>query len=75
MVLGKTARTTFVVLLALVMALVVAAPFFLQPVIVPLVGVLLIAPALLKLLAVVLQDRRHGEPGCSATPIFRSTRC
>jgi cellulose synthase/poly-beta-1,6-N-acetylglucosamine synthase-like glycosyltransferase len=53
---GSAARTAFVFGLFIVLALVVAAPFFLQPVIVPIVGVLLIVPALLKLVAVALKE-------------------
>ena len=53
-VLGQTARTTFVALLIVALTLTVLAPFFLQPVVVPIVGLLLIVPAILKLVAAAL---------------------
>ena len=48
-------------LLIVAMVLVVLAPFFLQSVIVPLVGVLLIVPAMLKLVAAVVLASPHRE--------------
>lgn len=55
-VLGKTARTTFVALLAVALTATVLAPFFLQAIFVPLVGLLLIVPAVMKLLAAALPN-------------------
>jgi cellulose synthase/poly-beta-1,6-N-acetylglucosamine synthase-like glycosyltransferase len=60
-VLSQAARTTFVTLLIVALVLVVLAPFFLQSIIVPLVGVLLIVPAILKLLAAMF-PQPHAKP-------------
>lgn len=61
-VLGKGARTTFVTLLAVAMVLVLLAPFFMQPLVVPLVGVLLIVPAALKLVAAAFPQPAAAMP-------------
>lgn len=61
-VLSQSARTTFVTMLIVALILVLLAPVFMQPVIVPLVGVLLIVPAVIKLAAAALRQPLESPP-------------